>query len=257
MLTPARALYSGRGFQIAARAAELIGADLGVISAGLGYVTGESEIPAYDLTVRSSGPGSVASRVDGVFDPRAWWLAMQRGPFATTIGPAMTDRRHVLVCLSRAYAVMVIPDLVEFSSRHPHSLRIFGLSITQALPEDLRPFVMPYDARLDVIGMRGTRLDFPQRALRDFVEHVMPVVDALEEQKSMVLKRLSPALPPRPRPQHRADDATVTAHILRLIPTIGVRSSAILRHLRQVDGVSCEQKRFADLFKAATMELAR
>lgn len=258
VLTRAGDLYRGRAFGLARRVATEMGADLAVVSAGLGYVREQTLVPAYDVTVRKTGPGSVPARVIGDFTAEKWWQAIQAGPFSTDPATDLQGRDLVLVCLSRAYAEMVATDLLKVVQDRSATLRIFGLSIAQALPDQLRPFVMPYDSRLETVSAAGTRVDFPQRALADFVEHILPLAKSLETQRAAVLARMGAAKPsPGPRRQRRADDATVKAHIKRLIPTIGTRSSAILMHLRRVEGVSCEQSRFAHLFQAAKAEMAR
>ena len=54
--------------------------------------------------------------------------------------------------------------------------------------------------------------------------------------------------PPRGPKRPSVDDATVRAVIKRLLPTIGRRRSVMLRHLRTVEGIACEQSRFNRLF---------
>lgn len=258
VLTPARSLYAGRAFGLAARSADAIGAHLGIVSAGLGYVRSEKPIPSYDLTVRRGGPGSVVRRIKSRFEPRFWWRQMNDGPFASDLMSDLRGRTLVLVCLSRAYAALIADDLTWFARQHPAALRVFGLSIASGLPADLRPFVMPYDERLEGLGTPGTRLDFPQRALADYVTHVWregyasPERDAAE-----VTRRLSGvARQERTRAQQRVDDATVRDLILRALPTVGSSGSRMLAHLRRVEGVSVEQARFAGLFRAVRQEAA-
>ncbi|GAU81827.1 hypothetical protein BIWAKO_01729 [Bosea sp. BIWAKO-01] len=60
--------------------------------------------------------------------------------------------------------------------------------------------------------------------------------------------------PSRP-PQRRVDDAAVKDLILALAPAVGWRNSDMLAHLRHVAGVSCEQRRFATLFRAVKAEV--
>ncbi len=251
-LIRARDLYQGRAFSLAKWAAEAIKGDLGVISAGLGYVLGDTSIPSYDLTVRPSGPGSVVARIDGIFDPRAWWRSIARGPYSADLSSDSARRSLVLVCLSRTYAAMIADDLVEITASAPSSLRIFGLSVGGALPQTLRRFVLPYDERLSHIGRRGTRVDFPQRALADYVEHVAPVCGAdLDEEREFIERRLSKGHLPVARQQRRADDATIKRLILELLPSVGPSSARMLAHIRHHEGLSCEQRRFTALFKQA------
>lgn len=48
---PAGRLYYGRGFAESESAAEAIGAPLFIVSAGLGMVAAETQVPSYSLTV--------------------------------------------------------------------------------------------------------------------------------------------------------------------------------------------------------------
>ena len=252
-LTPAGELYHSRAFAIARRAACKAGADLGIISAGLGYVRAERPIPAYDLTVRPSGPGSVPTRVTGAFNAVRWWRAVSDGPFSFPFVDELAGRGLVMVCLSRSYAAMVADTLARFAEEARGALRIFGLSIGSSLPQSLRPFVMPYDERLGAVGADGARVDFAQRALEDFVENALTAGPDLEAQRDAVERRLAfaPPLALR-RPQRRADDETIREHIRVAIRDVGPRRSDALAHVRHVREVSCEQGRFARLFLDVT-----
>ena len=55
----AKRLYAGRGFAEATLAAECCHADLWIVSAGLGLVHGEEEVPAYDLTLSAESESSI------------------------------------------------------------------------------------------------------------------------------------------------------------------------------------------------------
>jgi hypothetical protein len=249
-LTRAAELYRGRAFGLATGAAAIVKGDLGIISAGLGYVRGEVRIPSYDLTIRSSGPASVAKRIDGPFDPQAWWESVGNGPYASDLSSECAGRPRVLVCLSRAYASMVIGDLLKIASSSPDCLRIFGLSIGDALPLALQRFVLPYDERLEQMGRPGTRVDFPQRALMDYLENVVPATGIdVEEEIAFIKLRLSSVTPSAPRRQKRIDDESLKRLIADLLPTVGSNCSRMLAHVRRDKGYSCEQGRFATLFR--------
>lgn len=249
-MTPAHNLYRGRAFGIARNAAKTTKSDLGIVSAGLGYVRGETPIPGYDLTVRPRGPGSVLVRVEGSFDVREWWRAVGRGRYAVDLASDAAKRPSILVCLSRSYARLIADDLQRVGEAAASRLRIFGLSISNALPASLRSAVLPYDERLSNVGRSGTRVDFSQRALADYLEHILPNTGFdLSAEKKLVEYRLSQGAASVTRPQRRVDDATIKALIERLLPSVGRQSSRMLAHIRRQEGLSCEQRRFADLFR--------
>lgn len=192
-LTRAEALYNGRAFGLACDTASRLKADFGIISAGLGYVRGTTDIPSYDLTIRPNGPGSILSRIEGKFDSAKWWRSVRTGRFATDFPEDLAGRETVLICLSRRYAQLVADDLLAFFRKSPGALRLFGLSLAESLPVELRQCLMPYDQRLELLGRPGTRVDFSHRALADFVEHVLTDAESqtLEAQRSAVIHRLA------------------------------------------------------------------
>jgi hypothetical protein len=255
-LTPAKVLYQGSAFRLALAAAEIAHADLGIVSGGLGYVHSNSNIPSYDLTIRPRGPGSVLRRINDAFDSRAWWQAVQAGPFSMSLAEDLSARRVALVCLSRGYSELIGADLAKFSDENSEGLRIFGLSIQKALPEQLRAFVLPYDERLEGSSSPGTRVNFPQRALMHYVKHIRPRSDgllatdaALVEAELCKLRR-----PERLRNQQRVDNETMKKLIGRAMPIVGGNGGRILAYIRHVDGVSCEQQRFAAIYRTLRAE---
>ncbi len=249
-LVPASSLYKGRAFRMAVEASTAGSADLAVLSAGLGYVGGETLIPGYDLTIRPTGPGSIASKITDGIDAARWWTAVKKGPFSADPVRDARGRARIFVCLSKSYADMVERDLIAISRIQGLELRIFGLSLAGHLDEKLRKFVMPYDERLDLLGRPGTRVDFPQRALLDYVTHIVPMsVGNLEADRQAVTDRLAPILMARSlRKQRRLPDDEIRTLVADLIPKIGGASTRVLRHLRDVEHVSCEQSRFAKIF---------
>jgi hypothetical protein len=99
----ARHIYAGRGFVEATLAAERCKADLWIVSAGLGLVHGEDEVPAYDLTLFAGSESSVRQKVtDGLFDAPRWWsdIGRRKRPKRSLLNPwrafnAMRSSGHV------------------------------------------------------------------------------------------------------------------------------------------------------------------
>jgi hypothetical protein len=240
---PAMDLYVGSAFVRAKKAASLVGADLAVISAGLGLVMGNTVIPSYNLTLSRGG---VSTQVSGDFDSALWWDAISRGPYATDFVHALRHRPLVLVCLSRAYAPLVVTALRTVPRER---LRIFGLGLEGVLPADLAECVLPYDTRLGVTVLRGTLADFAQRALFHYVSEIRSKPDSLEDDRSAVIAAFDNVVKPAPLPKRMSiDDASLREVIAELLPTVGHRRSAMLRYLRDAKGTACEQGRFARLF---------
>ena len=256
---PASEIYSGRSFQEALAAAAIAGTDLRIISAGMGLIKASRLIPSYGLTVTQGAKDDVGRRTIGTFDPAQWWQLIQDGDGSPLAGLIRSNPSGLTVLgLSRAYAPLVTADLLALKRQERQRLRIFGLSIATALPSDLQPYVMPYDDRLDGpdSSVRGTRGDFASRALRHFVDHVWRASPkgSLASHNEAVT-RLLVGWRPAPKFSRQAlpDDEIIVA-IQKSLNKTKHRSSYALRHLRDVDGIACEQRRFKELFKRAIEE---
>jgi len=250
----ARHLYRGRGFSLAAAVAESTGARLLVISAGLGLVEADREVPSYGLTVGAQGEDVVSTRVLGSFDPRRWWAAIKTGRFSSDWPKVFqTGDGPVLMALTRPYAEMVADDLAALSDADIQRLRIFGHGLDRILPERVRDSVMPYDARLDSI-LPGTRTDFPQRALSHFANTVGPSKEALADGAAVSAALKGRRVPIRIQRPRLDDDAMVNAIALHLRTTQGI--GRILRRLRHEDRIACEQRRFTKLYRVAMRQAA-
>lgn len=254
-LVRADRLYKGRAFSVARAAAVQLGAGFGVVSAGLGYVDGAAEVPGYDLTIRAHGAASVRRRVEGAFDAAAWWREVSSGRFSSSLQAASDGRDLILVALSRPYLEMLAGDLIAVATARPSALRLFGLSLAANAPPALRPYVMPYDERLERLGRPGTRSDFAPRALAHFVETIVPNAATLEGQAALVERRLAGAPAASPRPERRrGDDATIKDVIRRVALREGFRSGLVLKALRGSEGWACEQTRFMNLYRTVRTE---
>lgn len=249
-------LYRGRGFGLSRESAARADAALYVISAGLGLVDGEREIPSYGVTVSDRGEESIARRVVGGFDPERWWRSVSGSDYSERLEDvARRHRGPLLVALTTPYATMIGASLGALPEEAIARLRLFGHGIAAALPPHLAPAVMPYDARLDAV-LPGTRTDFSQRALRHFCDNV-PTDGSLDAAASAaaVRKSLEGHEPPvrAVRPRRSDDDmvALIAGHLQR---TSGV--GRILRLVRECDGLACEQARFSRLYGIAMAQRA-
>jgi hypothetical protein len=129
-------------------------------------------------------------------------------------------------------------------------LRIFGTSLERVLPAKLAACILPYDQRLEVATSAGTRSDFAQRALLHYVTDIWKAHPTRLDDDLIAVRAAFATTPyPRAIPKRAAaEDDAIRSIIIRLLPSIGRRRSPMLRHLRDVEGVACEQSRFARLF---------
>jgi hypothetical protein len=257
----ARDVYCGRSFQEAIFAARAGHADLRIISGGLGLIRADEAIPAYSLSLVRSSPEFIGSRILGSpFNASQWWNEVQGPQSAPLAGLIRANRDATAVIgISSAYLSLIADDFGSLSEDELGRVHIIGLGIEDSCPARLKHCILPYDDRLDGPDSptRGTRGDFSQRAMRHFVEYVLPECDSvsLETHGSAVNNCLRKWRRPNviPRPSMTDDE------IIRLIKknwrAIQGQSSRGLRYLRDVEKVACEQGRFRVLFHRAAQEV--
>lgn len=249
----ARDLYAGRGFRRAVRLAAQLGAELYVVSAGLGLVRADARIPSYGLTLSGSDGDNITTKITGCFNPSAWWNAVNCGPFATPLESLFeTTRGLVLAAVSRPYACMIGPALAELDHADRARLRIVGSRLQTVLHKSLHPFIMPYDDRLNRL-VSGAHVDLAQRALVHFAQYclgALPNEDAAAH-AIWVSGALDGTCAVSPPVRRRCSDDVILTIISRYLDARVAGVSRLLRTLRRDEGVACEQSRFGRLYNAA------
>lgn len=250
--TVASDLYAGRGFGLAVEAAKMASGKLYILSAGLGLVAGDQQVPVYGLTVSGAHAESVSSRVTGRLDVSSWFSGLLSSPYSEPWSDVMSENSgRILIALTRPYARMVGQSLSKLEPQALARLRIFGASLATDLPACLHPALAPYDDRLNTI-FPGTCADFPQRALLHFVRSVAISGDARDRKAdngSVEAALRGVASPDKPRRPRRTDQEILQLITMRLRSQSGI--AQILRALRDYDGVACEQSRFSRLYRTA------
>lgn len=238
-------LYAGRAFQESVQAAKVVGAKLMVVSAGLGLVDAEAQVPAYDLTLAATSEDAVGKKFKG--SAADWWLAITDGADpGERLGEGL-----IVAALSRPYLTMVSKQWANWPQERLARLRLLSKEPPKDVPDVLARAWMPYDDRLDEIaGFAGTQGDFAQRALHHFVKVIGRPSLSVDEHRAAVAQALSNLTPRSIPARDRFDDEAIMALIRRDWDLVGGRSGAMLRHLRDGLLVACEQGRFKLLFKA-------
>jgi hypothetical protein len=256
----AKRLYLGRSFGDARATAEAIDGALFVASTGFGLIAAEQQLPNYCLTV-SDGPGSIRRHLLALgASPSQWWstLGKELGQLGLAHLVMRPHTRCVLLSMPSSYLAMVAQDLAGLPRRYVDRLRVFTSPAgADAVPEHLRDAVLPYDERLErIAAYSGTRADFPQRAMRHFVEvlgaHRMPLADAVSAVKGALVGKQRPKLPSRAK----AADAEIAALLRARWAEHGGSSSRLLRYLRDEALVACEQSRFSGIWRSVKADLA-
>lgn len=248
---PARRLYAGRAFREAEAAACEAEARLTVVSAGLGWIDGDTGVPAYDLTLSRNSADNVLSKT--AESPACWWTALQG--LSPTAKAVWDEGGLILAALSATYLAMVANTWAEWPADRLSRLRLFTKDLPPQAPEPLRKAWMPYDDRLDQVGAgsAGTQGDFAQRALRQFVRTRLTGQGSSAAEDARAVQAELHGLRPRVRPERtRLSDAEIIAVLQREWSAVGGRSGLMLRRLRDDLGIACEQARFKDLFARAT-----
>jgi len=255
----AKDLYCGRSFKEAIFASEANASPLYVISAGLGLVRPDQQIPAYDLTLSRTSEDFIKKKIVEPIDDAEWWGAVN-GTHGTSTPLANLIHEHtnalVLIASSEGYIRLISKDLCALNSVDQLRLRIFGPQDLSAIPGRLHMNVMPYGGTFDGPDspIPGTKGDFAQRALRHFVEQILPanssVSDPDQHIKAVRLVSADWQAPKKTQRAQKSDD-----EIIVLVQNLWDRakggSGRMLRILRDEEQVACEQGRFAALFKQA------
>jgi hypothetical protein len=247
---PVRELYVGRSVTESSTVARLLDARLRFVSAGLGLVDGVERWPHYNLTI-SKGNGSIAPML-ARFNATSmdWWLALnsvrnQPTPLKALL---LSPVDLVLVAMPSGYIEMVSEDLAYVPADSLRKLRIFTSNGgDRTLGPHVKKCVMPYDDRLEAV-FPGTKADYPQRAMRHFVEslaaHKLSRSDGYEKVHRAMSALEAPRLPPRTK----ATDAQIMSMLTDQWSRHGGQSSRLLRYLRDDALVACEQGRFRELW---------
>ncbi len=258
-------LYCGRAYREGRLAADLIGAELAILSAGHGIVREYQEIAAYGLTVAPGKADSIQCKIpDEEWSSAKWWRAL--GDYAAAsislsefFGQSAADL--VLVALSENYAKLLSSELAGLDEQFARKMRVFGAGLAKHLPANIEPRLMPYDARLNgpQSPIKGTMTDFPTRALHHFAnalhEGLLRGRSSAEDRcqvDEMLKGWTAPAIPVR----KKMSDQEVISFVLDNWEKTEGRSGASLRLLRD-SGNACEQSRFKDLFKLAAADRAK
>lgn len=253
---PATELYVGRSVVDARKAAGILGATMGFVSAGLGLTYASALVPCYDLTV-SPGPTSISPLLAQCGStPAGWWMELNGGP---AIARAVSDdrTRAVFLALPGGYLEMVAEDLQHCASPYAEKLRIFTSEKGRnAVPKHLQHCVMPYDERLEATDLSGTRTDFPQRALRHFVERLKGNSLSLADSVVAVERSMFGLQAPRTPPRTKLSDEEIGQLLRANWSENNGSSTRLLRFLRDQALVACEQGRFRRIWGELRQEIS-
>jgi hypothetical protein len=248
-------LYQGRSMADCRLAARLTAADFYVISAGLGLVSANDQVPNYSLTI-SEGTGSLRRWLSGQGATSAdWWKGLSDAigtpvPISSLVN-GQSNNSRVLIALPANYIEMIATDLALVSQNRVDTVRIFTSNAgVKHVPSTLKRSVMPYDERLEgVANHGGTRSDFPQRALKHFVASLhaqeLSLEDAQAKVHAAMTRSFKRIIPTRVKTQDEQIAKLIRTHWNRYEGS----ASKLLRFLRDDANVACEQSRFSGIWR--------
>lgn len=257
----ARSLYGGRSFREAELVAESLEAPLYVASGGLGLTSADEFVPAYDLTVSAKGSTILPVLRDLGLSASHWWASLNESlgkpaPIASLL--RSQPKATVYVAMPSTYLGLIGDELTALPKSDQARLRIISSPAWQRdASAALVKLALPYDERLETTEFSGTRSDFPQRALRHFIQALRGNALSLAEGRSAVEAAMSShALKVLPERQKRTDDE-ISALLRRHWQTNNGSGDRLLRVLRDDLLVKCEQSRFRKLWQTVRAEMER
>lgn len=245
---PAGQLYVGRSIYEAKRVSQDVGGTLFIVSAGIGLVRADEQIPGYDLSASGKG-GELALALARLGVSKSdWWQQLASGKGFNWL-LRENPEAVVLISLPSEYLDMVLGDLEALPSGDLTRIRLFTSPTGRKKSSKISGlYSLPYDERLESInGYAGTRSDFAQRALKHFVAelhgHVLPIDEASRAVAASLRGVECKTIPQR----MRLDDEGIRGLIRLAWERAGGNSAKLLRHLRDTELVACEQGRFSRL----------
>ena len=248
-------LYQGRSIAECRFAARLTAADFYVISAGLGLVSANDQVPNYSLTI-SEGNGSLQRWLSAQgATSMDWWNGLSDAmgtptPISSLVN-SQSDNSRILIALPARYMEMISADLALVHQNRLEIVRIFTSNAgIKHVPSRLLETVMPYDERLEgVANHDGTRSDFPQRALKHFIAHLHAQELSMEDARKQVLAAMTKSVKRTIPTRVKAPDERIAELIRTHWNSYDGSASKLLRFLRDDANVACEQSRFSGIWR--------
>lgn len=242
-----RDLYKGAYWAQVIALSEGLGARVGVVSAGFGYITDQAKVPCYSATFSAGHPDSVpgASTADG---RRAWWrlLGGDEG-----LSAALAESNTVVAVLPERYLDVVSPDLLAVPAER---LIVFSTGCPPELAKHLEDRWIRLDARM--VRSLGTNVSAlaPTAALRALsrVEAQESIGAVAKVVETFVAADAPPLYPKRQRQTPDQVEAWIRRSIKATEPPTS--ASAALRRFRD-EGLAFEQKRFHQLYRELLEEI--
>jgi hypothetical protein len=254
-VSTATELYQGRAFAEAKTAANTVGADLYVISAGLGLISSQRKVPSYNLTVAQKSSHNVLRRCTDATTPEDWWGLINSTFHIQSLSSRIARSTHEcwLIAIPSTYYRMLGRDLARLQTSDLERVRLFGPRATRIHDLVLQSTLIEFDDRLDGpdSDIPGTRSDFAQRAMVFFIKNVLAALpEAGIGAHRVATKRILGKMAwPNPVPRHTpATDDEICRKLDQFWRKGNGQSTKLLRMFRDELAIACEESRFRRLF---------
>jgi hypothetical protein len=240
----AKGMYNGGGFKKLVKT--LDSKSLFIISAGLGLIGSNDNIPSYECTVTSGKDGSIGNHLNRNLDIKQWWEFLKKSKYSRgSIFENIKNYNLVLLSLTSDYLTMISDDLKNIDK----NFYIFTGNKELAIGLGFESNLMPYNEVFDGPNgtLRGTNRDFAQRTHADFIKRLNKY-NSFDEAYESVEFDMQTWTPPTKHNNVKKTDE----EILSLIKTNENKFSKVtdlLRYFRFELKVACEEKRFKSLYK--------
>ena len=247
--------YVGRSFKEVKKIEQVQKFDWYIISAGLGLIPSEKEIPSYDLTITNGSSNSIVQKLkcnSGISD---WWKKVnevfEQGSFPIAELIDQNKDTLFLIALTKSYFNMIS---VELNKIHDNSyIRLFGYIDSNNLDPSIKRFFLPYNSSFDGPDSEniGIKNDFPRRVMRHYVEQVITQLDEpdFEKEAKIVEEYLSIKAPPIKLNNKKFADEYIIGKIKEYNRETYPSHRKLLKHFRHELGIACEESRFKTLFR--------
>lgn len=267
----ARTMYAGSHWKetlacVSAASTEGYDAHLWVLSAGWGFIHSEQEVTPYSATF-AAGRNSVQNlpwrpELSPKERSREWWKLLHTyrcGEEFLSLGDLpdrseAEDDLHLVLIVSGEYFGAIEPEVLELVGRG------IGVTIVSAglyrklsgVSPLLREHVLPVSEKFKQADgyLNKTNVSLNARLatwiIREHGAALRQGHDALYARLAEIDSRLPDMKRPKPV---KMTDEEVLAYIARTYDPATSSATSLLRRLRWEEGMSCEQKRFGELFR--------
>jgi hypothetical protein len=263
-------LYAGDHWQIAsslpAEAARCgVKAQLWVLSAGYGLISGSASIAPYSATFSVGHPDEVLARFSDREGPeavRAWWSALSTWPGPETNSPrtiAAIARRNpncpIVVVASAKYLAAVQDDLLQAKAALDDPATLIIVSAGGRGQGPLASNMIDCSARFQS-ALGGALMSLNARVARGVIEQHPPFPWKVAGFQNL-LERLPMTEPMGQTPQRKpVSDEDVREYVRKALRENAKSRHTTLLRLYRESGYACEQKRFGRLFKEVEQSYA-